>query len=114
MDLTEFLTARYGEQEARAQRAITDWEDQDWVELDADPLDHIHANNPHAVLADTVAKRAILDEHSSLVGGKSSDGCLVCYQDPEALDGPTYPCPTLRHLAGPYADHPDYDQSWKA
>jgi hypothetical protein len=79
------------------------------------------------VLREVEAKRAILAEHQ-LSG--SSDiraerqgqwgrpepalalGCRVCDYDDGWLGG-SDGCPTLRHLAAVYADHPDYRDEWR-
>lgn len=109
MTLTEFVSARLAEDKAELDAGDM------YAGLDSDGwMGYAAGWDRGRAVAEVASKRAILDEHSSLVGGELRDGCMVCYQDPEALDGPTYPCPTLRHLADPYAGHPDYDQSWKA
>lgn len=70
---------------------------------------HIARHDPARVLADLAAKRQIIAEHCD-DGGK----CDVCADPPvyEATWRP-FPCKTLRLLALPYADHPDYQESWK-
>lgn len=103
MNITEFLTARLDEREAIAQRAMTDWNDQDWVELDGDPLDHIGANDPHAVLADIAAKRAILQAWAAR--GEDDHPAISAHRTGLWL--------AIQHLAQPYAEHPDFDESWK-
>jgi hypothetical protein len=50
--------------------------------------------DPDRVLAEVAAKRAIVD--------KATD-----YDERWALDE------VLRHIAAPYADHPDYDEAWR-
>ena len=121
MTITEFLTARLDEREARAQRALVDWEDQDWIELDVDPLDHIQANDPHAVLADVAVKRAIVEQASSVehesdtfdesdTFGNDSSEYRVGFHDGRREVASAM----LRHLALPYADHEDYDEAWRS
>jgi hypothetical protein len=59
--------------------------------------------------ADVAAKRQIIDEHQNDQGR-----CAVC-ADPPQYDATwhPYPCTTLRLLALPYADHPDYREEWR-
>jgi hypothetical protein len=129
MDIVAFLTARLDEDEQVAQ-AVEDnsapfdgqWKNDgglalrtynDWVLAylpDARPfrpgvLDHIARHDPARVLADVAAKRAILARHSTGAGSLRTHGwyCEVCD------DG----CAELPALAAVYADHPDYDESWR-
>lgn len=118
--LTEFLLARIAEDEATARAASGDH----WDRLrDGDPkfrkvvawgltpigamnaeqdAEHISHHDPARVLARCEADRRIVELH----GGDYDGEC----QSPAHLDGP---CRTLRALALPYADHPDYDEEWK-
>jgi hypothetical protein len=57
---------------------------------------------PQRTLADIKAKRAILDVHVD------RGECTRC----EWFDGELYPCETLRLLALPYAEHPNYRKEW--
>src|SRR2546423_10960409 len=72
---------------------------------------HIAANDPARVLADVDAKRRIIELHStsdtSTFEGRTATitWCPICRNDGE--------CPTLRLLALPYADHPDYRGRWR-
>ena len=93
--------------------------------LSADDLMHIARHDPARVLRDVEAKRRIVAEHAS------EDGhCRTCTvedredapmgtdwdTEPEAIwvrRPVAYPCPTLRLLALPYADHPDYREEWR-
>lgn len=68
--------------------------------------------------AECQAKRAILEMHTGTY--PDSNGVLSCemcsQSEPTGMysyDEP-HPCQTLRLLAQPYADHPDYDESWRA
>lgn len=57
---------------------------------------------PQRILADVASRRAIIAEHGR---GPGVDICdRVLYGE--------WPCPTLRHLAAPFADHPDFDAAW--
>jgi hypothetical protein len=80
---------------------------------------HIAANDPAHVLADITAKRAILAEHAikdNGAGKPDSRYCWTCYADRGYnADSSRYLawCRTVRLLAVPFADHPDYDESWR-
>ena len=76
------------------------------------------------VLAECEAKRRIVEIH--VVGdpdewAPEQWACRLCQWD-EDCDSPKqdhqygagrFPCATLRTLAAIYADHPDYDESWR-
>lgn len=110
MTLTEFLLTRIAEDEAVARAALYD---------DADAANQPHSLScgyratelsvtpecicgwPVRVLAECAAKRAIVEAcESSLANldGPGAAGLAYC---------------TLEALALPFADHPDYDESWK-
>lgn len=75
---------------------------------------HIARWDPARVLAEVEAKRRIVEWHrpTSAPPGYLPN-CEGCWED-SGMDGaPTYPCRTLRFLALPYADHPDYREEWK-
>lgn len=82
--------------------------------------EHIARHDPARVLAECAAKRAIVDEHDEVTPGVLprgvADTCGRCADVEEADFGGTpmvrWPCPTLRHLAAVYADHPDYRDEW--
>jgi hypothetical protein len=59
--------------------------------------------NPARVLAECDAKRRIVERHR-----QSFD---ICAGDCAMQE--VSPCPTIRALALPYADHPDYCKEWK-
>jgi hypothetical protein len=86
---------------------------------DADAA-HIAAHHPARVLADVEAKRELVKLHGRAVlraggGAQYFDTETVCrscepnYQFREL----SWPCTTLRLLALPYADHPDYRDEWR-
>ena len=128
MELTEFLRARLDEDEAAAYGLCGNGPLARWVIRDGDlfvgtePLPdepivqtwdgrvahHIARHDPARVLREVEAKRAILDHHVPVrhEGRKMCGSCLgVC----------TYwPCPTVRHLAAAWSDHPDYRDDWNA
>ena len=73
---------------------------------------------PARVLAECESKRRIVELHVST--SPSDDGGTECDQCSfhEAYEGfndysEPAPCMTLRILAQPYADHPDYDPAWR-
>lgn len=113
MTLTEFLLARIAEDEADAQSAspspwrVTydegdfglttyDYPSDRVVVRTPEPYDqdHVARWQPSRVLAECEAKRRIVEE------------VLPIHPDYD----PLY---VQRLLALPYADHPDYDQSWR-
>jgi len=105
MTLTEFLLARIAEDEAAVADAADLGRMAD-MSIRFDPYDDGYAFGPtiskRRVLVELEAKRRILDEHTG------AHEC-VRYIDPED----NRDCLTLRALALPYADHPDYDTTWR-
>ncbi|MCI3246291.1 DUF6221 family protein [Streptomyces spinosisporus] len=68
-----------------------------------------------AVLADLDAKLAVLDEHQDVNDG-DCDTCVDGqwgYPTHGSSSPQRHPCRTLRHLAVPFAAHPDYDERWR-
>lgn len=76
------------------------------TELSAEHDERIHRRS--RVLAECEAKRLIVAEH----GLVSADEDWSMADDHCRSDREMHPCPTLRFLAVPYADHPDYRQEW--
>jgi hypothetical protein len=131
VELVDFLRQRLDEDEQVARAAVMSMLDGDWqakhykaesavmagpTAIVAEPVaqvdaEHIARHDPARVLAEVEAKRQIIAEHTvtetSEFEGKTATitYCPVCRNDGE--------CPTLRLLALPYADHPDYDPGWK-
>lgn len=73
---------------------------------------HIARHDPDRVLTECAAKRRIVeDEHvpsKFYVYDDRYRACGMCG------DGTTkFPCPTLRLIAHPYAQHPDFDPAWR-
>lgn len=66
--------------------------------------DHIIRHDPARVLAEAEAKRLGVQLHSA-EPGQHPDFC--------GYDKHLLPCPALRLLALPYADHPDYRELWR-
>lgn len=140
VELVEFLTARYDEDErdATARRGIfpsPSVQDDGYVWLHIRPggnavitryprpvegyddmaklrnwADTEHGWTQARILAEVDAKRRIVDLHGPADHEFSDvEVCSTCDRG-----GPLpYPCPTLRLLALPYADHPDYDEAWR-
>ena len=72
--------------------------------------------DPARVLAEIAAKRAIIDAHPNVNDGDCGT-CVRAGWGYPTHGGSTiehWPCPTLRLLAAPFADHPDFDESWRA
>lgn len=126
-DLVQFLRARLDEDEQTARAAGGTWwappdlpgqvHDSGGVNIEAKLPSfaaHIARHDPARVLAEVDAKRQIIDWHER-----------QCTCDPCTADGNELPntgrpdggygddCPTLRLLALPYADHPDYREEWR-
>lgn len=119
-DLTEFLLARIVEDETVAREIAAEMvrvADQYRPGMAPDPDDMgIHAFEdgrntpavivgPARVMAECEAKRRIVAEHPQFVDADFSY-CETCERS-------TSPCSTLRILALPYADHPDYRPEWR-
>jgi hypothetical protein len=62
------------------------------------------------MLAECDAKRRIVEHHGSN-GDDDFALCVICTE--VGPDAQGWPCQTLRLLALPYADHPDYRPEWK-
>lgn len=108
MTLTEFLLARIAEDEAAHERAAAEKVRAYLLAGDSWPL--AFAPTPARALARCEADRRIVERHSrnrfEQYGrpGTWLDWCRCLAE---------WPCPTLGDLAGVYADHPDYDESWR-
>jgi hypothetical protein len=118
-ELTDFLLARIAEDEANVAAILR--QDPNW-EADGDGVfdrpdrriayvrgdyaaTHIAHWDPARVLAECEAKRRVVELHRTDATDPEVIVCAVC------LYGP--PCETLRLLALPYADHPDYRPEWR-
>jgi len=110
-DLIAFLRARLDEAEAARAYRLDQWTPE--AHESYCPGDEgCICGRPAFVLADIAAKRAILDLH----GGLSA--CPVCISDregryPEDWRNDQTPCQTVRLLAEPFADHLDYQATWR-
>jgi len=79
---------------------------------------HVVRWDPAHVLAECEIKRRIAAEHPKYDGYGLGAYCQVCAPcdadgNPDVYDDTHWPCPTLRLLALPYADHPDYREEWR-
>ena len=113
MTIVEFLLARIAEDEAVAERAVDEWFDAEWIEIDDDPRDHAQHWRPARALVECAAKRRVVELHAQSgerwTGFPRADRLeAYCQHDQHAS-----PCPTLRLVAAVYSDHPDYDQAWR-
>lgn len=110
LTLTEFLLARIAEDEAAAREVMADNFGDGPIGTGDDPWPSERAFAERytvaRVLAECEAKRRIVEEHSGITATDIDwSACSVCRD--------TSPCVTLRALALPYADHPDYREGWK-
>jgi hypothetical protein len=78
---------------------------------------HIARHDPARVLADVEAKRQIIEQHEPATVSylpSRERGCVTCSTaqtwDAQANEAN---CQTLRLLALPYADHPEYRDEWR-
>jgi hypothetical protein len=101
-ELAEFLLARVAEDEAvaRAARGSGVHDDRPVVK------EWIGLANPERMLVWSDARRRIVGlHHNPRALPDGPDLCLGC--------GHPEPCPTLRLMALPFADHPDYREDWR-
>lgn len=96
MDLVEFLWARLDDDEslARTVGRVT------WPHgtMRPDEEDFLNRFHDERVLAEVEAKRQIID---------------LCATETPETGGLPLALRTLRLLAMPYAEHPDYDEAWR-
>ncbi len=122
-DLIAFLRSRLAERERIAQQARPTYDDAEHASAEALWNAQLHTTEcgyrmealhhdcccdaVQTELAEVDAKRRIIDEHP--VGERGY--CTNCWADRQVLSVEA-PCLTLRLLARPYADHPDFDPVW--
>jgi hypothetical protein len=115
MSITEFLTARYGEDEERATAGWDHDPDERWEQ-------HTEGRfvlTPRGVLLDLAVKRTLLTLHPAAplnsIGGGFTLPDLTCRYctDPDGVGWQPYPCLNVQLLAQPYVDHPDFDPAWE-
>lgn len=115
-DLAAFLAARLAEDEQLAKDGDSACWHIDYCDDLGPPFQQRW--DPARVLAEIAAKRAIIKLHVPIdTDYTDADGqehtswdCDIC--DP-AGSPDMWPCATLRLLAAPYADAPDFDESWR-
>ena len=131
--LAAFLLARIAEDEADAPR-IHDYDCPHLAGIQFYGPDEPEAERgcgrPARVLAECAAKRRIVELHKIEVAAFRAYGGEegVTFVEPDSFEdittrrwmcstchniGDDGPCSTLRLLALPYANHPDYDDSWR-
>jgi len=119
MNLTEFLTARI-EDDAAIARAFVEFRSRvDCFTPEA--TDFVERFDPARVLTECDTKRRIVALHQHLpqwptktISGDTEFGCDICSR---VDDDPGWThtggwCETLRAVALPYRDHPDFDSAW--
>ncbi|WP_035851399.1 DUF6221 family protein [Kitasatospora azatica] len=120
--LSEFLLARLADRERTARAAgdrVIHLSIDGTVRQDPEPGGERvtwwqQAYHPAQELATTTALRSILDLHRPGYRVRA-DRSRAEADEPfcEACFGEPHPCPTLRLLALPYRDHPDYRSEWE-
>ena len=103
--ITEFITARLDEWEQAAREAKQPDGCGPYLSIEClRHRDHAHVelHDPAATLALVAALRAVTKPHDA---PDYADLCISCEWK--------WPCPPLRHMAAIWADHPDYDGSWR-
>lgn len=134
--LVEFLTARWDEDEARYREDAGDEAHQQWtIHQSGDLNEGYIVSEALDRLRDIAAKRKILAHHQRYLftdvdqGIRASPACTVCcgsFNEAELDDDwrsvrdgtlhvnpAVYPCWTVRLLAEPFSDHPDYNPEWR-
>jgi hypothetical protein len=111
MTLSEFLLARYTEEENEA-RGIVDRDEFSYDVTEA---------GVGRVTAGLEAKRQVVKRHHIREVSPSCAECGGYTATSDEVRGIAHhgyaipwPCPTLRLLAAVYADHPDYREEWRA
>lgn len=96
-DLVAFLTARLDEREAQH---TSNWRNE---------CDRCGEHSPCWTMRDIEAKRKLIDWHSAQRSDETpwGDPVQIC------RCGYDLPCSTLRMLALPDVDHPDYKEEWR-
>jgi hypothetical protein len=99
--LREFILARIAEDESRVR------------DLGGGVAHGDALMSPARLFYECTAKRMIVAVHSISPAAPSTDDAAR-QRDRCAHDGTLYPCLTLRALALPYADHPDFRVEWRS
>lgn len=121
MTLTDFLLARIAEDEAVGRESATTglrWNGPTAIGLNESDIPDTVDIDAGRLLDECEAKRRIVALHRNRYGLGDCESCADGWEDlttGEAGHNPLlYPCPTLRALALPYADHPDYREEWRS
>jgi hypothetical protein len=126
LTLTEFLLARIAEDEAEAREGGQyDNGPLRWAEVGG--ISEVLIIGCDRVLAECEAKRRIIEDHplgetlvvpdDVFLDEYTSTYCVRCVgwdDGPRSLEECRPACVTLRSLALPYADHPDFDPTWRS
>ena len=105
--LSDFLLARFAEDEAVARRVTLDDGTWSWASVDfnfSEAAEHGNRWSPARVLAECEAKRRIVEWAESPPCWYAPCGLANQVESTDAL---------LRALALPHADHPDFDPAWR-
>lgn len=102
--ITEFLTERWDAEEAVAQEHL--------ARVAGSPRRNGKTDARRRV-ADIAAKRAIVELHTCRCPNPDCRDCGACSGEHHADPTPA-PCDTVKALAQPYAEHPDFDPAWRA
>lgn len=134
-DLTAFVSARLDEDEAAARKmadmlasadaslepviAVCFDDGASGNAYDWNPWDRIADYDPARALREVAAKREIVAAHHPETPSKYGHDvlrCAVCQTErgvwAEDRHADPWPCQTLRALASPWSDHPDYRAEW--
>lgn len=122
-DLVEFLRARLDEDEQTATKTLRAYQHVFGI-THYFPANHDSsvAMTPRVALAEVEAKRRIIDLHGPEDASPFYDVdqlwvCAECGPDEDVMfrtkGRGNYPCPTLRLLAQPYADHEAFQHEWR-
>jgi hypothetical protein len=125
-DLIAFIRARLDEDEQIAREADNRESDWWWGPAAESPAErHIARYDPARVLREVEAKRKSLGLHRPGAPADMADAgtlvvCVSCGpsgNDPDLYmideQASLYPCDTVRLLALPWSDHPDYREEWR-
>ncbi|MFI7890901.1 DUF6221 family protein [Streptomyces sp. CACIS-1.16CA] len=83
------------------------------TDYDADAK-YIARHDPARTLREVEAKRLIIECHEPWTAGNGDIICGRCGREHiDGRPGGHFPCQTLRLLALPFADHPDYLEEWR-
>lgn len=115
MTLTEFLAARFDEDERNAREALAQWADTHFA-IDPGSLVIVRfhrTHDPARVLREVEAGRAILRYLTTADGHEPRALMVAESEELLAQRGLALPAEwLLRELGAGWSDHPDYDPAW--